>query len=619
MFLCFLQMKANSSPDAGCAGRLPRLPPLPASQKPSDLYEVCIHLYNSQYPPLLQNHSRTLAVPYKELRHHRSPSESIGNNYSPRGQNLKIQHLQRRHHSLQYHSDSPVVWKRQPIFSACITPVIHKSRPLSPNQQLEIMRREETQSQREQTEPTERDLERYVYYITEGVYGHMLTPQPPEQITAILKLLPSRFQGDERKMQKMPEDLLEEVQRDYEFNLRKSIVDYILLDPAERERLSVSAVPRPFPSRVIRAPVPWSESYREAHSWQTENLCTVNPMMLHVQDLWMSSFTSLRFVRLDDLLSADLPLLPAEFEELVRRQCQNTRDELLNTWLPRCASLFVTFKDSWLPLVPKKASISPVKAQKLFYSVAALMSLQLRSLVVASLLDLLQFFQLHQDGNDFGEYFDELKYTQRPLLLVKLRLEDPKIAFEPSLESCWELIQHAFTQIIDSAHNIPRVHAHMLKDDLPMNSVVIVYICHRYDEITDRITSKLSTTEELVELNQYLRHTSEVTVHKLRHEIEEAVKRLDFLLDYATLPGTNILCVMCACKYCVYGNTILLKYTTNTNISNILIMWFSVTVPQSRFGAVWDLWEHFFFKTPLKSFSLHRGGYEVVQHFDPLA
>ncbi len=62
-----------------------------------------------------------------------------------------------------------------------------------------------------------------MYYITEGVYGHMLAPQPPEQITAILKLLPSRFQGDERKMQKMQEDLLEEVQRDYEFNLRKSI------------------------------------------------------------------------------------------------------------------------------------------------------------------------------------------------------------------------------------------------------------------------------------------------------------------------------------------------------------------------------------------------------------
>jgi len=50
-----------------------------------------------QYPPILQDpRSRTLAAPYKEQPHHRSPSESIGNNYSPRACDLKIQHLHRR-------------------------------------------------------------------------------------------------------------------------------------------------------------------------------------------------------------------------------------------------------------------------------------------------------------------------------------------------------------------------------------------------------------------------------------------------------------------------------------------------------------------------------------------
>lgn len=63
-----------------------------------------------------------------------------------------------------------------------------------------------------------------------------------------------------------------------------------------------------------------------------------------------------------------------------------------------------------------------------------------------------------QDGNDFAECFDELQYTQRPVLLVKLRLEEPRITFEPSLQNCWELIEQAFTKIITSAHDIPRVH-----------------------------------------------------------------------------------------------------------------------------------------------------------------
>ncbi|XP_045076641.1 dynein axonemal heavy chain 3-like [Coregonus clupeaformis] len=60
-------------------------------------------------------------------------------------------------------------------------------------------------------------------------------------------------------------------------------------------------------------------------------------------------------------------------------------------------------------------------------------------------------------------------------------------------------------------------------------------ICHRYDEIAATITGAPGNTEELVALNQYLKHTSEVTVHKLKEEINEAANRLSFLLDYATL------------------------------------------------------------------------------------
>ena len=36
----------------------------------------------------------------------------------------------------------------------------------------------------------------------------------------------------------------------------------------------------------------------------------------------------LRFVRLEDLLSAELPLLPEEFENLVKKQCAEARQVL---------------------------------------------------------------------------------------------------------------------------------------------------------------------------------------------------------------------------------------------------------------------------------------------------
>ena len=77
----------------------------------------------------------------------------------------------------------------------------------------------------------------------------------------------------------------------------------------------------------------------------------------------------------------------------------------------------------------------------------------------------------------------------------------------------------------------------------PFRIKIIIWIqisslCHRYDEIAQTITGVPVNTDELVALNQYLKRTSEVTVHKLRDEVDEAGKRLSFLLDYATLPGT---------------------------------------------------------------------------------
>lgn len=65
------------------------------------------------------------------------------------------------------------------------------------------------------------------------------------------------------------------------------LVDYILMDPSERQRLSISSIPMPFPRRVIRAPVPWATSYTEAQMWQSQHLFTTSPVMILLQDVWL--------------------------------------------------------------------------------------------------------------------------------------------------------------------------------------------------------------------------------------------------------------------------------------------------------------------------------------------
>ncbi|XP_058254502.1 dynein axonemal heavy chain 3 [Hemibagrus wyckioides] len=388
---------------------------------------------------------------------------------------------------------------------------------------------QEELEQKNLTEPTPTDLERYMYYISSGLQEDVVTPLPPDHITNILKLLPASTHGKQ-----MLQNLLEEVKSDFNFSMRKSIVDYILMDEQQRKRLSISSIPRPFPQRVICAPVPWSDSYRHAHTWCTQNLFTLNPIMQQLQQLWINNFSDLRFVQLEDFHLNSLPLLPSEFQQFIQTQCQTTRDVLLNMWLPQCASLFYTYKDAWLPLVPKRDDVVPVKARKFFSCVAALMSFQLRSLVIASLHDLLHFLSLYQDGNDFGECYDELSYTQRPLLLVKLKVEESSITFQPPLSQCWELIMNSFIHIISSADHLPRVECILFSElqekDLTLRSV-------KHDELL--VKDLLSRARVVYQRNSAGPHRYLKIYNKYSKLLDQSARRdiLSFLQEKHSLQG----------------------------------------------------------------------------------
>jgi hypothetical protein len=64
-------------------------------------------------------------------------------------------------------------------------------------------------------------------------------------------------------------------------------------------------------------------------------------------------------------------------------------------WIPACASLFMENRDMWQHLIPPTDEASTELIQQFFTAVSSLMSLQLRGLVVSSLLDFLSFFHIH--------------------------------------------------------------------------------------------------------------------------------------------------------------------------------------------------------------------------------
>nr|XP_006820578.1 PREDICTED: dynein heavy chain 3, axonemal-like [Saccoglossus kowalevskii] len=583
---------------------LPGLPPLPSTltEEPSDLYQIVLR--NSEHPPIMKGTSWTLAAPFKEQKYHRTPSESIANNYTPTASDLKIRSLLRpgltraqtqpaisrkRSHSPSKRSpNSPPPSKLSPRngVNGTFTNGSHPSngipaqprmpgmgqraktfvggrgakqhngadidlswrqelppsRPMTPVEQMDIILDCEKKEAEVLGDPNERDIERYHYYITKGIHNDMLAPQPRDLMEHVRSRLPHKIK-DNPELEGMRKDLVSEIDSDFDFSLRKSIVDYILKDANEKKRLHIDWIPRSFPWRTIRAPVPWHQSYAESKGLNETHLFITNPIMLELQNLWHNRFGSLRFVRLEDLMAAELPLLPAEFEELVKRHCREAHATLKTSWIPACAQLFQQQKEDWAFLVPPPDSNeSTIRIQEFFACVAALMSIQLRGMVINSLHDFLEFFRIHQDGNDFGEEYDELQYNMAQVMIIKLKVEEPKIVFDPPFRECRDIILRCFSEIIASAEGLQRVECDIFPD---LRNQRLVLRAVKIDEqlVTNFIDEamqifKFNTVGPTRYLNTYKKYhellnnkaEQEVTAFlKEQHSLEAFRKKIDGL------------------------------------------------------------------------------------------
>ncbi|KAK7833318.1 hypothetical protein U0070_017317 [Myodes glareolus] len=522
----------------------PELPPLPvsANEEPSELYETVMS--HSFYPPLMQRTSWTLAVPFKEQDCHRGPSDSIGNNYSLTARDMKLKDLLKVYQpvtinvprdktskvskvsseptkkkmklSLKCKEDAPRMPPACKLSSSATRKsdrdswaVQSGSRPMSPEQQMDVMLQEEMEIESKEKKPSELDLERYYYYLTNGIRKDMIAPEDEEVMVRIYKLIPKVLLATPA-LEPLQVALRSEKERDYYYSLMKSIgkaglvgtellwraqpflcarcsavavtrqpesmsseeewfilscgftglrtrsVDYILMDPMEKKRLFIESIPRLFPHRVIRAPVPWHNVYQSAKKWNEEHLHTVNPMMYNLKELWFAEFKDLRFVRTADLLAGKLPLLPNEYQDVIQKHCQEARQILLSKWIPTCAQLFISQKEHWVRFAPKSDYDSSRNIEEYFASVASFMSLQLRELVIKSLEDLVSFFMIHKDGNDFKEPYQEMDFFTPQLIMIQLEVHEPIIVFNPTFDDCWELIKNSFLEIIKNSDGIPK-------------------------------------------------------------------------------------------------------------------------------------------------------------------
>jgi dynein heavy chain len=117
---------------------------------------------------------------------------------------------------------------------------------MSPVEQHDIMNAIELEITSFIQEPSDTDLKRYRFYIEQGTNNEMVAPLLDSQFDQFYSYINDRYTYD--PMLKSTKDKLKiDIRTDYQCAMRKSIVDYILLNSDERARVKIDWIPRPFP------------------------------------------------------------------------------------------------------------------------------------------------------------------------------------------------------------------------------------------------------------------------------------------------------------------------------------------------------------------------------------
>lgn len=446
------------------ARALPALPALPRNANETDLYQIITK--HGKFPPIMKPSSWTKAAPFKETPYHRTPSESIANNFTPSAQDLKIGSLSKYKSKKSRKSVDTLLSNNaknaSPAYMGFSSNDEHSkrmclSRPLTPREQLSIVKNQCYVRNEEVIEPEKQDLERYYYYILNGISEDDILPPNPVTIDRIIIQRVAPSSQIENEYRDLLNQLKTEVKKDHNYSSRKAVVDYILKDEKEKERMFIKRIPKQFLSQCLRAPVPWSNIYQTSKCYIEKHLFITNPIMGALQNLWYEKFSSWRFINIERLMNSGLPLSIATFEEMMYAFCKEGMEDLKTIWIPECCKLFQEMESSWLGLIPKGDNESTQLIQEFFTAVSTVMSIQLRSMVVQSLADFVDFLKQFSCGNDFKEPYDPLEYVFPQILTVNVLTKDKHIIFQPPLSDIHELLLRVFNEIVISAAEIPRV------------------------------------------------------------------------------------------------------------------------------------------------------------------
>ena len=303
----------------------------------------------------------------------------------------------------------------------------------------------------------------YHYYIEHGINEEYLAPYQDFWKTVIFSLVP---QAPPRNVSQdyydtLIKESLEDIDRDYKYSAKKAIVDYVVKDRIESERLFIEPLEMPLnhleniqktrTKEVVwrELPYEWHENVDESRERIAWTLQTLSRNAIELSNIWHIHFEHRLLV---DVSSSDflskLPFTVHDFQEFEIRCCEHMRGLLYTSWLPKNGDVF--------------RRIIPIcingDAEAYYRSISILQSNQLHGLVLGSMREYVNFLEKYEPVDEIDPTGDTLLWARAPLFKLKLHVKDECLpVYEPSFSEVEDCVCKIMEGFIQAVMGIPKV------------------------------------------------------------------------------------------------------------------------------------------------------------------